>query len=121
LQSFFNPEFLAGNPLYPQLSETMEIWSDVAFWIYIGVTFVLSIPMLIAGIALLCKLRRPEKAAAAAAQPTEPTLCDGAYVIAATEDTDAPEEPETPDNSENSAPPEEPEITDEAAQSEARA
>ncbi|MBQ5363145.1 MAG: CPBP family intramembrane metalloprotease [Clostridia bacterium] len=124
LQSLFNPEFLAGNPLYPQLSETMEIWSDVTFWIYIAITFLIAIPMLAVGIIMLIKLRRPEKAAAAAAQPTEPTLCDGAYVIAATEDTDAPEEPETPDNSENSEnsdPPEEPEITDEAAQSEARA
>ena len=91
LQSLFSPEAFAGNILYPQLSEKLTAWSDVAFWIYSAITFLIAIPMLIAGIMLLCKLRHPDKAAAAAVQPAhpaEPMLADGVCVIAAEEEED---------------------------------
>ena len=92
LQSLFSPEAFAGNILYPQLSEKLTAWSDVIFWIYTAITFLIAIPMLIAGIMLLCKLRHPDKAAAAAVQPArpaEPMLADGVCVIAAEEEEDA--------------------------------
>ncbi|MBO5843117.1 MAG: CPBP family intramembrane metalloprotease [Clostridia bacterium] len=92
LQSLFSPEAFAGNILYPQLSEKLTAWSDVVFWVYTAITFLIAIPMLIAGIMLLCKLRHPDKAAAAAVQPAhpaEPMLADGVCVIAAEEEEDA--------------------------------
>lgn len=91
LQSFFNPDFLAGNPLYPQLSEKLTAWSDVVFWVYTALTFLIAIPMLVVGIIMLIKLRHPDKAAAAAVQPArpaEPMLADGVCVIAAEEEED---------------------------------
>ena len=91
LQSLFSPEAFAGNILYPQLSEKLTAWSDVVFWVYIALTFLIAIPMLIAGIMLLCKLRHPDKAAASAVQPAlpaEPMLADGVCVIAAEEEED---------------------------------
>ncbi len=86
LQSLFNAEPWAENPLDPQLSEKLANWSTAAFWIYTGITVILAVPMLIVGIILLCKLRRPVKeAAVASAQPAEPMLSDGVCVIAAEE------------------------------------
>ena len=92
LQSLFSPEAFAGNILYPQLSEKLTAWSDVVFWVYTALTFLIAIPMLVVGIMLLCKLRHPDKAAAAAVQPAhpaEPMLADGVCVIAAEEEEDA--------------------------------
>ena len=92
LQSLFNPEAFAGNILYPQLSEKLTAWSDVMFWVYTAITFLIAIPMLIVGIIMLIKLRHPDKAAAAAVQPArpaEPMLADGVCVIAAEEEEDA--------------------------------
>jgi membrane protease YdiL (CAAX protease family) len=89
LQSLFSPEAFAGNILYPQLSEKLTAWSDVVFWVYTALTFLIAIPMLVAGIMLLCKLRHPDKAAAAVVQPArpaEPMLADGVCVIAAEEE-----------------------------------
>lgn len=92
LQSLFSPEAFAGNILYPQLSEKLTAWSDVVFWVYTAITFLIAIPMLVVGIIMLIKLRHPDKAAAAAVQPAhpaEPMLADGVCVIAAEEEEDA--------------------------------
>ena len=110
LQSLFSPEAFAGNVLYPQLSEKLTAWSDVVFWIYTAITFLIAIPMLIVGIIMLIKLRRPAPAPdVLLADDLQLMHGDDACVIPAEEEAEASEapeecqEPQEPENSEDEA------------------
>ena len=86
LQEMFNTETWIDSPYYTDICAKLDTWSAIAYWIYLGITFLLAIPMLIIGLVLLCKLRRPASAQDAAQEEIEQILYadDAQLVVAAT-------------------------------------
>ncbi len=80
MESLFRTDFWIDSPHYEEICAKLDTWSVITFWIYTAVTFVIAIPVLVIGIIMLIKLRRPEPAV----QDVEPiVLADGVCVIAA--------------------------------------
>ncbi len=74
MQAMFRTDLWEGTPYYTQICAKLDTWSSITYWIYLGGTFLLAIPMMIVGIVLLIKLRRPAIAPSATTQDIEQIL-----------------------------------------------
>ena len=101
MQGIFRTDLWVDSPYYTDICAKFETWSAITYWIYLGVTFLLAIPMLIVGIRMLVKLRLPEKKtpAAEAAEIEQILYTDDAQLVMA-----APSLAEQAENSESPEP-----------------
>lgn len=104
MQALFRTDFWADTPYYDQLCAKFEVWSNATFLLYLIGTTLIAIPMLIVGIILLIKLRRPVPAEnVLLADDLQLMHCDDACVISAEDEPQAPQEPQEPAESEADA------------------
>ena len=104
MQALFRTDFWADTPYYDQLCAKFEVWSNATFLIYLIGSALIAIPMLIVGIILLIKLRRPVPAEnILLADDLQLMHCDDACVISAEDEPQAPQEPQEPAESEADA------------------
>lgn len=97
MQALFRTDFWADTPYYDQLCAKFEAWSNATFLIYLIGSALIAIPMLIAGIILLVKLRRPVPAEnMLLADDLQLMRCDDACVISAEEEPQEPQEQQAP-------------------------
>lgn len=65
IEALFRTDLWIDNPHYTEICAKLNAWSTVTFWVYTALTFIIAIPMLVVGILMLVKLRRPAPAAQA--------------------------------------------------------
>ena len=74
MDAMFRTDFWEGNYYYDQICEQFNTYSTVTFWIYLIVTVLISIPMMIVGIIMLVKLRKPAAPAVSAPAVSAPAV-----------------------------------------------
>lgn len=62
LQALFRTDHWIDSPYYEQISTKFNTCLNVTYWVFSAVTCIIAIPMLVIGIMLLVKLRRPDPA-----------------------------------------------------------
>ena len=76
MQALFRTDLWEDNAYYLEISATLNTWSTVVYWVYLITTVLIAIPMLIVGILLLVKLRRPASEPTATQEEIEQILYD---------------------------------------------
>ena len=84
MQALFRTDLWEGNAYYPEICAKLDTWSTVVYWVYLIASVIIAIPMLIVGILLLVKLRRPASEPTATQEEIEQILyTDEAQMIIA--------------------------------------
>ena len=90
MDAMFRTDFWEGNYYYDQICEQFNTYSTVTFWIYLIVTVLISIPMMIVGIIMLVKLRKPAAPTVSAPAVSAPVVSAPAPAPAAYAPAQAP-------------------------------
>ena len=91
LEAMFSTDHWIDTPYYEQLSTKLDTWLGITYWSFSIAACLISIPLLIVGILLLVKLRRPAPAAQPAQTEPAPILVEN-EPVAAVIDAEAEEE-----------------------------